>query len=306
MHQYPRAFAIPPFSIVFEFYNIDPAAHLDHARRMDRPRRERKMSKRHRGIVQKQFTRTCDAFSQFAVRDSAEIVVERAAFAQPQPEDLSLDVGCGPGATVLALAPRVRFARGIDVTHAMLTQARRFQSERQVANAAFDEGDAEHLPYPDASFTLATCQFAFHHMLKPEAVIGEMLRVIRPDGRLMLVDSLAPESDEKRALFNRIEVIRDPSHTLTLRLTDFLKLFEGLGLDVVRQSLKRRPRFFNDWMLRAGLDPSSARYHEARELMEGSIAGDRAGFSPQPNNGDLTIVHYEGAFLVRKQAEVAP
>ncbi|MGH9405974.1 MAG: class I SAM-dependent methyltransferase [Terriglobia bacterium] len=261
------------------------------------------MPSKHKTLVQKQFTKTCDAFSQFAVRDSADVVAERVVFANPQADDIALDVACGPGAIVLALAPRVRLGRGIDLTHAMLVRAARLQAELQIVNAAFDEGDAEQLPYPDHSFTLVSCQFAFHHMPRPSAVLREMLRVARPEARLLLVDSISPESDEKGELFNRIEIIRDPSHTSTLRWTDFLKLFESLHLEIVRQGLKRRARSFNDWMLRAGLEPSALRYAEARRLIESSAVGDGAGFSPQIEGGELTIFHHEGMFLLRRRVE---
>ena len=144
----------------------------------------------------------------------------------------------------------------------------------------FDQGEAEQLPYPDGAFNLVSlCQFAFHHMSKPEAALKEMVRVTRAEGRMLIVDTIGPESDEKWDLHKRIDVIRDPSHTASLRLTSWLKLFDGAGLDVLRQSLKRRPRSFNEWMLRAGLEPSHSRYQEARKLLEDSIPGNRAGLS---------------------------
>ena len=55
------------------------------------------MSKRHREAVRKQFAKTLEAFSQFAVRDTPEVLAEKVEFAKPQPTDLVLDVACGPG-----------------------------------------------------------------------------------------------------------------------------------------------------------------------------------------------------------------
>jgi ubiquinone/menaquinone biosynthesis C-methylase UbiE len=256
------------------------------------------MSKKHRETIQKQFAKTAEAFAKHAVRDTPEVMAEKVAFAKPQSTDLVLDVACGPGAFVLALAPRVQFARGVDLTLEMLCQARAFQIERQIANAAFDCGDAEQLPYPDASFDLVTCQCSFHHMPKPELVLKEMIRVAKPDGRLLVIDTLAPESDPKFELHNRIEKVRDPSHTESLRLTSFLKTFEDLGLQVSRQALRRRQRSFNHWMRRAGLEPGRKRYQETRKLLEESFPGDRAGFSAQPQGDDILIVHNEGMFLL--------
>lgn len=244
---------------------------------------------------------TVVAFSRDAVRDTPEVVAERVDFVKPQVTDQALDVACGPGTFVLALARRVRWARGMDLTIEMLRQARAFQLEQQISNACFERGDAEHLPYRDAAFDLVTCQFSVHHMPKPERALREMVRVAKPAGRLVIIDALGPESDAKFELHNRIETLRDPSHTASLRLTSFLKLFEGQGLEIVRQSLKRRPRPFNHWMRRAGLQPGQKRYEETHKLMEESIPGDRAGFAPHSDGDDILLTHNEGLFLLTRR-----
>ena len=259
------------------------------------------MSKRHKETVQKQFARTVAAFSKYAVRDSPEVLAEKVEFVKAQPADALLDVACGPGKFALALSPRVRLATGVDLTFEMLQQARAFQAEKQLVNAAFACGDAEQLPFPDAAFDLVTCECAFHHMPKPELVLREMVRVMKPEGRLGLIDTLAPESDAKFELHNRIEKARDPSHAQTLRWTAFRRMFEEHALKIVEEKFRRRQRSFNQWMLRAGLEPPTKRYREARQLLEDSIAGDRAGFSAQPQGDDIQITHNEGMFLLRKK-----
>jgi ubiquinone/menaquinone biosynthesis C-methylase UbiE len=259
------------------------------------------VARKHKDTVRKQFARTVEAFSKFAVRDAPDILAEQVDFAKPQATDSALDVACGPGKFVLSLAPRVHFARGIDLTPEMLRQAREFQCERGIANAFFDCGDADQLPYASASFDLVTCQYAFHHMQKPRGPLGEMLRVLKPGGRIVLIDALAPESDAKWELHNRIELLRDPSHAETLRLTSFLEMFDQLGLEVARQSIRRRPRSFHQWMLRAGIQPPDPRYAEARGLIENSANGDKAGFSPKPDGDDITITHIEALFLLGRK-----
>ena len=259
------------------------------------------MSQKHNTAIQKQFTRTVDAFSKQAPKDTREVMEEKAVFASPQPTDFALDIACGPGTLVLSLAPRVRFAIGIDLTHAMLHQAREFQGQQEIPHAAFAQGEAERLPFRDGAFSLATCQAAFHHMLKPESVLEEMVRVMKPDGRLLIIDTLGPEGEEKWELYNHIEKARDPSHTNSLRLTTFLKLFDDLHLEPARQSIKKRERSFDKWMQRAGLARSDPRYRETRRLLEEAIPGDRAGHSPRVQGDDLVIVHYEAIFLLKRR-----
>jgi ubiquinone/menaquinone biosynthesis C-methylase UbiE len=258
----------------------------------------------HQQAVQEQFTRTAEAFARFATRDTPEMLAERLEFAGLEPDDEVLDVACGPGAFVLAAAPRVRFARGVDLTSEMLRQARSFQSERGITNAAFDLGEAEKLPYAGASFDLVSCQFAFHHMPRPEAALAEMRRVMKPRGRILLVDSVGPADRATSELHNQIERLRDPSHTETLSLTQFLDMFAAQALGVEKQIVLDRPRSFNKWMQRAGHNLGTAGYREVRRVLERSIPGDRAGFSAAIEGDDIGIVHQEGLFLVRKGGPV--
>jgi ubiquinone/menaquinone biosynthesis C-methylase UbiE len=262
------------------------------------------MSKKHKEAIQKQFTKTAEAFSVFAMRDTPEVLKEKIDFARPQAADVALDIACGPGAYVLALAPLVSKSRGIDLTPEMLRRARTFQSEKQIANADFVRGEAESLPFADGSFSLVSCQCAFHHMAKPKVILDEMVRVLNSGGRLYLTDPVAPESDSKFETYNRIEILRDPSHTETLRLTEYLRLFDEAGLEITRQSLRRRQRSFDNWMLRGGHAPGSKKYAETRKLMESSMNGDKSGFSAQPDGSDIKIVHNEAMFLLtRKSAD---
>ena len=221
----------------------------------------------------------------------------------PNPLTPRLILPADQGAFVLALAPRVHVVRGVDLTPEMLRRARAYQAEKQISNAAFVLGDAEQLPFPAATFDLVSCQCSFHHMPKPQLVLREMSRVAKPEGRLVIIDPLAPESDAKYEIYNRIEQLRDPSHTLTLRLTEFLRLFDEEGLEIcgsrsaaatVVQQLDaaRRPRRRNQEVPRNS--QASGR----------SMAGDRAGFSAQAQGEDIQIVHNEGMFLLGRKEGV--
>jgi hypothetical protein len=77
-------------------------------------------------------------------------------------------------------------------------------------------------------------------------------------------------------------------------------MFEEHGLEVFRQSLRRRQRSFNHWMRRAGLEPGKKRYTETRKQLEESVPGDKAGFSARADGDDIQIIHNEGMFLARR------
>lgn len=98
-----------------------------------------------------------------------------------------LDIGCGPGAAVRAAASHVNRAVGIDRSDAMIAIARR--RSIGLANVEYHTAGAEELPFPDASFDRIWTIHAFHHWEDQEAGIRQCLRVLRPGGRLLIVES---------------------------------------------------------------------------------------------------------------------
>jgi SAM-dependent methyltransferase len=149
--------------------------------------------------------------------------------ARPARGERLLDVACGPGMVVCAFAPHVREAAGIGMTPAMLERAGKLAADNGLSNVAWGQGDVYALPYEDASFTIVTTRFSFHHFLDPAEVLREMVRVCVPGGRIV-VDDYASEDPTKAAAFNRLEKLRDPSHSRCLSLTELRGLFGTAGL----------------------------------------------------------------------------
>jgi ubiquinone/menaquinone biosynthesis C-methylase UbiE len=184
----------------------------------------------HQDLILDQFTRQATVFSNATAitdEDALRMIVEAA---RPASDDRLLDVACGPGLVVCAFAPHVQAATGIDVTPAMLERARNLAADKVLANVAWRQGDVYALPYQDASFTIVTTRFSFHHFLDPAAVLREMVRVCAPGGRIVVVDDYASEDPTKAAAFNRLEKLRDPSHSRCLTLTELKGLFGAAGL----------------------------------------------------------------------------
>ena len=184
----------------------------------------------HEDLILDQFTRQATVFSTAPTitdEDALQMIVEAA---RPGPDDRLLDVACGPGLVVCAFAPHVCDATGIDVTPAMLDRARKLAADKDLANVAWRRGDVYSLPYDDASFTIITTRFSFHHFLDPAAVLREMVRVCAAGGRIVVVDDYASEDPAKAAAFNHLEKLRDPSHSRCLTLTELKGFFGAVGL----------------------------------------------------------------------------
>ena len=107
--------------------------------------------------------------------------------ARMRPDDRVLDIGCGTGNLTLLVAKRYPTATvvGLDPDPAALDRARRKAARRKLT-AAFDQGFAEELPYPDRSFDAVLCSLALHHVSRgaPDPVAARDFPGAAPGRRL--------------------------------------------------------------------------------------------------------------------------
>jgi ubiquinone/menaquinone biosynthesis C-methylase UbiE len=122
------------------------------------------------------------------VRHEKQITIETLRL---QPGDLVVDVGCGPGQFTVQFAEAVAptgLAVGVDFSVAMLERARTANAHPR---AAYLRGDAHHLPFPDGSVDAINCYAALYLIPDPWRVVEEMIRVLKPGGRIAIMASVA-------------------------------------------------------------------------------------------------------------------
>jgi ubiquinone/menaquinone biosynthesis C-methylase UbiE/DNA-binding transcriptional ArsR family regulator len=146
-----------------------------------------------------------------------------------------LDIGTGTGRILSLLGPRVGHGVGIDSAPAMLAIARVKLAEAGLRNCHVRQGDMYDLPWPGQSFDAVTIHHVLHFAERPAAVIGEAARVLRPGGRLAIVD-FAPHS---------LEALRSEHSHRRLGFAD---------------------REVSDWLAEAGLKPGKVRHLSAKAL----------------------------------------
>ena len=105
-----------------------------------------------------------------------------------------LDIGTGTGRLLELLAPLVSAGLGVDASRAMLALARARLARPGFSHCAVRLADMYRLPLPDGGFDLVLMHMVLHHAEDPAAALAEAARVLRPGGRLVVVD-LAPHEN---------------------------------------------------------------------------------------------------------------
>lgn len=105
-------------------------------------------------------------------------------FAGIVPGDAVLDVGTGTGVLAITAARLGAKVCGLDLTPELLEQAHENAAIARLPDIAWKQGDAEALPYPDASFDVVVSQFGHMFAPRPEVAVAEMRRVLKPGGRI--------------------------------------------------------------------------------------------------------------------------
>src|SRR5271165_6073912 len=109
----------------------------------------------------------------------------------PQNAGHLLDIGTGTGRVLELLAPRIARGLGIDASKAMLALARSRLARAGLTHCSVRLADMYRLPLAQATFDLAVVQMVLHYAEDPPGVLAEIARVLRPGGRLIVID-LAP------------------------------------------------------------------------------------------------------------------
>ena len=160
---------------------------------------------------------------QFSKADYLNHVLEAVS---PAKSDLVLEVAAGTAACGRTFSPAVKTVVCLDATLPMLEAGKAAADKSGLTNLIFEKGFAEDLPFLSRSFDLVMSRLAFHHFSAPVKAFEEMVRVLKPEGRLIMIDMEAsPEPD--RAARDEIERMRDPSHVSTRTPPETEKAIRG-------------------------------------------------------------------------------
>ena len=136
------------------------------------------------------------------------------------------DIGCGEGYLTLETARWARTVVGIDRSDEVLERAKSLATRRHVDNVEWKKGDLSRLPLRDESVDVAMLSQALHHASDPERALAETARVLRPGGRLLILDLREHDQTWVRNRFG--------DRHLGFSTAELESLLQGAGLADVR------------------------------------------------------------------------
>ncbi|MGW0905828.1 class I SAM-dependent methyltransferase [Streptomyces sp. NPDC002853] len=191
---------------------------------------ERKQAKNM--LSSQRFDKIADNFATSEVHRSSPTMEALHETLGPQTGKDICDVACGAGHLALSFADEgpARLV-GVDPAPSMLESFLKLAAERS-ATVESAEAFAEELPFPDASFDLVVSRLAPHHFRDMPTAVGEMTRLLRPGGRLAVIDLEGHRDPEIDALNHELEMLHDPTHHRSYTLTEWVGFLQDAGLNV--------------------------------------------------------------------------
>jgi len=193
---------------------------------------KKNIQKEHNETIIEQFSKQAIPFTKIKGHyDSVETIISMSEVSK---NSTVLDIACGTGIIACEFAKYAKSVIGLDITQDMLNQAIKTKDENHLQNIKFDLGDVENLPYENDSFDIVCTRYSFHHFLDTKKVFNEMIRVCKPNGKIIVIDVALENRDEEA--YNYVEKLRDPSHTKALTFDEFNNLFSNKILTNHKQS----------------------------------------------------------------------
>jgi ubiquinone/menaquinone biosynthesis C-methylase UbiE len=247
------------------------------------------MPEAHDARILSEFSRQADTMSRAAIFNDTAILDRIREAAKIGRASRALDVACGPGIVVEALARDGGEVVGCDMTPQMLARAEERCAKAGQKNVRFVTGRAEALPFDDQSFDAVVSRSALHHFVDPGATLREMARVLKRGGRIVTVDVAASEDPAEAELHNALEILRDPSHVRMLPLAEVKRHLESAGLRIDVTTTWVNHREVGEWMK---ITNAPERIGPIKVVMsELARHGAKAGIDLRMENGRVLFEH---------------
>jgi ubiquinone/menaquinone biosynthesis C-methylase UbiE len=173
-----------------------------------------------------------------------------------------------------------------DLSHEMLAAVERVSAERGLANVSTQQGRVESLPFPEGAFDLVLSRYSAHHWHGFQSALIEVKRVLKPQGKAILMDVVSPGPALLDTYLQAVEMLRDPSHVRNYTLDEWRSALCEAGLAPGAHEVYRLRLEFNSWIARM----NTARLHaQAIRSLQASMSEDVLRHFEIDADGSFTI-----------------
>lgn len=242
--------------------------------------------KSHEALVGGQFGSKAEAYLKSAVHAQSRDLDALVAIVRSAAPRRVLDLGCGGGHVTFRIAPNVGEVVAYDLSPEMLDVVKRAAAERGLGNVLTQRGMVEQLPFEDASFCMVVSRFSAHHWSDLDAALREARRVLKPGGRLVVVDTITPGVPLLDTYFQALELLRDCSHVRNYSRAEWHSAIARAGLLAGDVSGFRLRLEFASWVERMATPKVQV---EAIRALQKSVSAEATRYFETAEDGSHTI-----------------
>lgn len=143
-----------------------------------------------------------------------------------------LDLGCGGGHVSYTVAPFVDQVMAYDLSQEMLDIVSNTAIEKSLFNIQVQQGTAENLNFSDNTFDMVITRFSAHHWHQVNQAMKEIYRVLKPYGKVIIVDTVSTAQNVLDTFLQSIEMIRDCSHVRDYTVSEWVSYAEDAQLNL--------------------------------------------------------------------------
>ena len=246
-------------------------------------------------LVQEQFGKTAASYLTSAPHAKGASLERLVELTKPQKSWRALDVATGGGHVAYTFAPHVERMWATDITQEMLDMVKGEAQKRGLANVRTAYAKAEALPFEDASFDLVTCRIAPHHFNSIPEFLGEVHRVLKPNGILAVVDNVVPTGSVGDYV-NAFERFRDPSHLRAWTVEEWRAALAKAGFTIAHEEQLYKQMEFKSWAARHDANMQAF----LRAMLAELTPAVREALEPKGAGPDLTFRLSEGLFIATR------
>lgn len=206
-------------------------------------------------LVAAQFGATASAYLTSAVHAQGADLQQLAQELASLPAARVLDLGCGAGHASFAAAGVAAEVTAYDLSAEMLAVVEGAARDKGLANIRTRQGTAESLPFGDASFDAVISRMSAHHWRNVPAALTEMHRVLKPGGKIVLIDIAGSEDPLLDTWLQSVELLRDPSHIRDYTGPAWQAMLEAAGFSASVSPVWRIELEFATWVQRMRTPP---------------------------------------------------